>query len=566
MKFRRSIFLLFLILVSCNSVPNLFGPSPIPPTPRPATEIAALPTVPEPAPTRARKSPTNVASPLPISPTATIPSASAADTLWISPAVPDALAEQVKAAGVNLASDSASALYSLDIAPGGGTDWVYALVAPFPTVTDEVTLDDIRNTWNGSPSGPFAGRPLRMAESTWAAFRALWGEPASGSVLTAPAERLLDDAWTARPAWAIIPFEEIQPKWKVLAVDGQSPIRKKFDALAYPLKIHFALTTLNVEHPTFNMPATNRDPSKLATVILTGVTALVRATARTMDVKGITYPGEDVRDIFREADILHINNEVPFYGGCPDPDLSQRKLQFCSATRYIGLLTDIGADVVELSGDHFADYGPEAVLETLDIYKNANMKIYGGGKNLSEGKKPLLLEVNGNKILFIGCNIKSIYANATEMKPGSVPCDFPYITSQIELYRAQGYLPIATFQYHEFPTPEARPQQMTDYRQLADSGAMIISGSQAHLPQVMEFYGDAFIHYGLGNLFFDQMGEKTSVSQTRLEFIDRHVFYDGKYLGVELLTALLEDYARPRPMNLAERIKLLTDYFSLSGW
>ena len=37
--------------------------------------------------------------------------------------------------------------------------------------------------------------------------------------------------------------------------------------------------------------------------------------------------------------------------------------------------------------------------------------------------------------------------------------------------------------------------------------------------------------------------------ETRQAFIDRHVFYDGKYLGVELLTTLLEESARPRPMT-----------------
>ena len=31
------------------------------------------------------------------------------------------------------------------------------------------------------------------------------------------------------PSWAIIPFEQIEPKWKVLMIDGQSPIQKKFD-------------------------------------------------------------------------------------------------------------------------------------------------------------------------------------------------------------------------------------------------------------------------------------------------------------------------------------------------
>jgi poly-gamma-glutamate synthesis protein (capsule biosynthesis protein) len=73
----------------------------------------------------------------------------------------------------------------------------------------------------------------------------------------------------------------------------------------------------------------------------------------------------------------------------------------------------------------------------------------------------------------------------------------------------------------------------------------------------MEIYNGDFIHYGLGNLFFDQMDNINN----RREFIDRHIFYDGKYIGTELLTAMLENYAQPRPMTEIERKGLLQDAF-----
>ena len=79
----------------------------------------------------------------------------------------------------------------------------------------------------------------------------------------------------------------------------------------------------------------------------------------------------------------------------------------------------------------------------------------------------------------------------------------------------------------------------------------------------------AWLHYGLGNLFFDQMsilmpnGERTS--DTRREFIDRHIFYDGLYLGTELLTCMLEDYAQPRPMTDAERTAFLEEIFTAAA-
>jgi hypothetical protein len=52
----------------------------------------------------------------------------------------------------------------------------------------------------------------------------------------------------------------------------------------------------------------------------------------------------------------------------------------------------------------------------------------------------------------------------------------------------------------------------------------------------------------------------------RWEFMDRHVIYDNRYISTELLTAMLEDYARPRPMTPDERAAFLTAYFGYSGW
>ena len=69
----------------------------------------------------------------------------------------------------------------------------------------------------------------------------------------------------------------------------------------------------------------------------------------------------------------------------------------------------------------------------------------------------------------------------------------------------------------------------------------------------------------MGNLFFDQIA-KRGPRLTEREFIDRHIFYDGRYLGVELITAWLTDYARPRYMTELERTRFLTDIFKESEW
>ncbi len=488
------------------------------------------------------------------------------EALWISPAVPPELADLARTWPIATTNNPVLATHKLDVTETAtGALWIYALAAPFPTVTDDVTFQDLLATWKGVPTGPFSGHGFLMAESTLKAFTALWGEPVSGAVTIAPSEELLDLAWNTS-AWAIIPFEDIQPKWKVLAMNGQSPIHKNFDAGMYPLKINFGLS--NPIAPA--LPESNRDASKLTTVILTGVTALVRATAVTMEIKGMTYPGTLIGDWLREADVTHISNEVTLDKNCPAPSASYTNFILCSEPKYLELFLSVGADVIELSGDHLMDRGANALLDTLGIYKKNNLLFYGGGINANDAKRPLLMEVNGNKIALMGCNGKKNYPKASDTSPGPANCDYDFFVKQIKEVKAQGYMVIFTFQHEECYFSGPCYSQEEGFRKVADAGAIIVSGSQAHFPHIMEFSGDSFIHYGLGNLFFDQMTyilpDGKVIDGTRREFLDRHVFYDGRYLGTELLTAMLEDYSRPRPMTKPERTSFLTEYFYLSGW
>jgi poly-gamma-glutamate synthesis protein (capsule biosynthesis protein) len=332
------------------------------------------------------------------------------------------------------------------------------------------------------------------------------------------------------------------------------------------LKISFGL-----QPAVFPLLPGNRDPNKLTVLAMTGVTALVRGTADRMEHYGVLYPGEEIRTVLRAADITHVSNEISFTADCPTPDPWTESLQFCSDPRYIALLEDIGTDVVELTGNHLLDYGPNPFLNTLDMYDQRGWLYFGGGRNLQDSLKPALVENHGNKLAFIGCNYAGPPGDwATDVRPGSTPCDFSHLETEIANLRAEGYLPIMTFQYSEYYQPYPTNEERNDFLKMASAGAVIVSGSQAHVPASMEFSGGSFVHYGLGNLFFDQMSllmpDGSLIYDTRNVFVDRHVFYDGRYISTELLTYIIEDYARPRLMSGPERKAFLQKIFSAGGW
>ena len=496
-------------------------------------------------------------------------------TIWIDPQLPSTLL-----GGLALPPEITPWEYpnaSLQVRPAEGvllSRWVYALVAPFPTITSGVSWEELQSSWRGEHAGPFAGIPILMDGSTLSALSALWGEPAPDVVETHPPGELLERAWS-QGTWAIVPFEALEPRWKVLQIDGESPLRADFNPASYPLTLPVSLIgeteVVDTVYALFGpdsvtplIPTSNRDPQRMTVLAMTGVTALVRATAYTMEQRGLLYPGRDVRDWLRGADLTHISNEVPFAHNCPFPNPVQPDMRFCSDPRYIELLEDVGTDLVELTGDHFADWGAQAMYLTLDLYRERGWHYYGGGADLSEARQALTLEHNGNRLALIGCNAKgATYAQAGADHPGAAPCDMDWLQREVARLKGEGYLPIVTFQHFEYYTYQAQELQQRDFRAAAQAGAAIVSGSQAHQPQAFEFENGTLIHYGLGNLFFDQYEVSYA---TRQATIDRHIIYNGHHIATELLPILFVDFARPRPMTPAETEDLLQTVFNASGW
>lgn len=538
---RPTFILLALIITACSYQP--VPPRSTPEAPRPATATAfqAEPPTPTPGPV----------------------------ALWISSQAPSDLRASAQAIGVIAGRPvvEANSPHDADLLFGSApevavAERVYALVAPFPSLTDSVSLESLQSAWS---SGRFdSGVPLLADPETISALRARFGEQGLEIVSR---QALLDLAWDRRPSRAIVPFEALEPRWKVLAIDGISPLDSGFSSASYGLVVRYGFSGdagLNqAAAERFTGVMTNRDTDKLSVVIVTGVSALARATGWRMEAEGPEWPAELIGSWLASADITHISHEVPLSDLCPPPDPNPDQMRFCGQPEHADLFEAVGADVIELTGNHVLDHSPAAFLDTLDLYDQKGWLIYGGGRNLEEARQPAILEHHGHRFAFVGCNQPGPpWAFATETGPGALECDFDTFFDEITALREDGYLPIVTFQWAESYRNWPLPNQRAAFQRAAEAGAVIVSGSQAHQPQGFEFYSDALIHYGLGNLFFDQMWS----TETRQEMIDRHVFYDGRHIGTQVFTAFLEDYAQPRPMTPDERTSFLGEIFAASGW
>ena len=558
-KTRAIIF--FSLIISLSLLLSACGAAamqPISNTPsmEPSTAITQAPTItptiPTPEPTRTTQPP----------------------AVWIDPRLPVEILQSFgNSPTVIRVGSKEEALLSLTIDTEEPlSTWIYALAAPFATVTDDVSTESLVAFWKGN--AVFPASALVMPPAIFDSLKTRYGSPL-GDARPLAEEDLLTFCQSHQNAWAILPFEKLEPQWKVISLDGNSPIHKDFTSENYLLIVQIGwdegmrpLTeteTKLAEEAIQSIPTTNRQADRLTTVILTGVTAMTRATGKEMELYGVLSPAVSIGELMREADIAHVSNEVPFATNCPPPQWQQEiDLVFCSDDKYIDLMREIGTDVVELTGDHFSDYGPEAMYHTLEMYKKEGWSYYGGGKDISEAKQPLKITHNGNKIAFLGCNAKAPgYATASETNPGALHCDMDEIVEQIKTLKDEGYQVIFTFQHQEIYRWNPTEQMIADFHRVADAGAVIVSGSQAHQPHLVEFYGNSLIHYGLGNLFFDQLGWSEDTDKA---FLDRHIFYDGKYLGVELITVQFFNWSTPTLMTPEARAVMLQRLFTESGF
>ncbi|MEX1021075.1 MAG: CapA family protein [Litorilinea sp.] len=452
---------------------------------------------------------------------------------------------------------------TLPSAPRRLAERYFAAVVPFATVTDDIALETLQMRWLGLDP-----RPILVTADTAQQLRPAMG---AGQVQVVERALLLPTLQGTPDAIAILPFDLVDPSYKVLTIDGRNVLSNEFDPATYPLAVGLAVEgegagQIHARLQDTITPYTNRDPAKLTTLIMTGVTAISRGTAAAIERTHLTYPADVISATLRAGDIVHVSNEVPFLDDCAVNN-TLNNLVLCSHTDYWEILEAIGTNIVGLSGNHVNDFGREGARRSLQFYADNEIAHYGSGLTVEEACTPLFWEHNGNTFAFVAViAFGPETAWATADQPGA--CHFydrvDEIHALVEELAEQVDIVAIELQYYEHYDARPTPQQVAEFRELRARGAKIVTGVQSHVPQAWEPYGatdpggPGMILYGLGNLFFDQMWSW----ETRTNLIARHTIYQGRVLNTEILTTVLEDFAQPRWTDAEERAALLQRIFN----
>jgi hypothetical protein len=498
-----------------------------------------------------------------VRPAASVPQATPRPTtVWIAPDLPDELT-----AAIGAWLDARPEPWLPGSSPAGlAVEWqgrrgarpVVAIflvpAVPLASLREDLALDDLRRVWRGEAAGH-----LLVTNTAVAALESLLGPRGSqAAVEVVPGADLLPRLEQQPEATAILPFDELRPQLKPLSLEGLSVLDRELDEAKYPLRaVAWAGGPAGWEaelaaHLAEKGLDSNRHLDQHTILAMTGVTALVRGIALEMEARGdVGWPARRLAGLLSAADLTHISNEVSFMRGC---QALRETPAFCSRPEYMEVLRLVGANVVELTGNHNLDFGPTYALQSLELYAQEGMGVFGGGRDQVAARLPLLMTHNGNRLAFLGYNqFGPDYALAGPSSPGAAAFSLAAVQADVALARSQADLVFVSVQYTEEYQAEPLPEQVADFRAIVDAGADVVTGTQAHQPQLVELYEGKPIFYGLGNLFFDQ----TWSLATRHSLIVRHHIYRGRLLAVEILPTTMGGDFQPYLAGGEEREAIL---------
>lgn len=361
----------------------------------------------------------------------------------------------------------------------------------------------------------------------------------------------------------VMPWRDINRTQKAMHIDGRFPT----DA-DYPFHENWSLVgqtdssgqAVSLAAPLFqDLMADN--VIHLAAV---GDIMLDRTLGHVIADGGIHFPFKLVAEPLQNADITVGNLETSL-GDIGEPVV--KSYTFQSPPAAAEALAWGGFDVVSLANNHALDYGPEALLQGIDLLNAQQVAPIGAGANAAQARAPHIMSVNGLDIAFLGyihvpVEARGTYFDtatwtATETTPGLAWAVPEEIRNDVTAVKPLVDLVVVVLHSgYEYVEPPS--QEQTDAAQAAiDAGADIVIGHHAHILQGVQFYKEGVIVYGLGNFAFNIDGNPdTAILNVWLD-------KDG-VRQFEFIPAIVQYGGQPRFADAEESSRILSQIYRLS--
>jgi len=257
-----------------------------------------------------------------------------------------------------------------------------------------------------------------------------------------------------------------------------------------------------------NSPTATTEPQTV--LAFTGVIVPARCVQAEIDQRGnADYIYDEVRDILAGADITIgtynavMSDQVEMVG-------CENSWELVGSPVNADSLQQAGFDVMSVATNHIMDCGKKscgttAFFDTLYHLQRVGIQTVGAGKNLSQAKKHVVVEVNGLRFGFVSLGEVNERVFADAATPGIAVLTLANLTSAIQ--QAQEDADIVIVLPHTGPEdyPEVTAQQKFWARNAVAAGADLVVITHTHVVQGYELMEDVPVFYSLGNFVFDQI-------------------------------------------------------------
>lgn len=157
-----------------------------------------------------------------------------------------------------------------------------------------------------------------------------------------------------------------------------------------------------------------------------------------------------------------------------------------------------------LANNHIMDFGEQGLADTLDALERAGVAHFGAGTRTDNCNNPLVLEVEGHRVGFVGYVCRSAHpVFATAAHAGVAPIEMDRIARDVAEARADGAERVIVSLHWGIEEAELpRPDDVRLARSVVELGADLVIGHHAHCIQPYEVHRGTHVFYGLGNAIF----------------------------------------------------------------
>jgi len=211
----------------------------------------------------------------------------------------------------------------------------------------------------------------------------------------------------------------------------------------------------------------------------------------------LNYPLKRLAPTFHAADLVVVNCEGALSDHARQVGLNRTPEKFAKTMRASGI------GLVNLANNHTFDAEERGFLDTLRALSSAGIAHVGGGRDLAEARKPVILTRNGIKLGFLGYaqfNNMGESTFAADGRPGIVPMDPFLIKEDIRRLRPQVDYVVVAIHWATNRKYDISPENRTFAHDLIDAGADVILGHHPPHPKGIEVYRGKVILYAPSNI------------------------------------------------------------------